>query len=355
MNKYLDNILRKPHYDFERDGELYFPSKEEYKKEIKSRLNVMSNKKNWISLFSILTTLILLIPLALFGLFYFDFKILLLSICYTMIIKNIHCTAYLHRYVSHKAFQVKNSIWLFLFRHATVKVISEEIYGVSHLVHHAKSEQAGDPYNALGGWAYCFFAEITHNPIALDLSQENYNRTAGLLKHTEIRLNSYEEYKKWGSISHPLYTCLTYLGNWTFWFVVFYLLTQNIAYPLAFFGMSGIWAISIRNFNFKGHGSGENKHKEGRDFYKKDLSVNIPLAGYAAGEWHNNHHAYPTSARNDFLPGQPDFTFYFIYLFYKLGIVTKFIDKKTQFQTKYINHNTLKTRGIYEVHNSKLS
>lgn len=352
MKNYLDIVLKRPRYGFEKTGELYFPTKEEYQAEIKERLNVLRDRKNWITVFSILTTLLLLIPLALFGIFYFDLKILLISICYTMIIKNVHCTAYLHRFVSHKAFQIKNAFWLFLFRHATVKVISEEIYGISHLVHHAKSEKPGDPYNALGGWAYCFFAEITHNPIAHDLSKENYTRTANLLKHTGIRLNSYEEYKRWGTVSHPLFLLLTYLGNWVFWFSAFYFLFGNIAYPLAFFGMSGIWAISIRNFNFKGHGSGEDRHKEGRDFYKKDLSVNIPLAGYAAGEWHNNHHAYPTSARNDFLPNQPDFTFYTIYLFYKLGIVTKYIDKKEQFLKEYRPQTTLTNRGAYEVHNS---
>jgi len=339
----FDYILRKPHYGYERNGQMYFPTPDEHKAEMRERLNVFANKKNWISLFSILMTALLIIPMLIFIFFYFKISILLLALCYTMIIKNIHCTAYLHRFASHHSFKIKNRFWLFLFRNATVKVISEEIYAVSHLVHHSRCEKPGDPYNCLGGSAYCFFAEITHNPIATDLSESDYEKTKRLIAHTGIRLNSYKEYQKWGSISHPFYLSLTYLLNWAFWSSAFYLLFQDIAYPLAFFGMSALWAISIRNFNFKGHGSGENRHIEGRDFHKKDLSINIPLAGYLAGEWHNNHHYFPSSARNGFLKNQPDFTFNVIHFFHMLGVVTHYIDRKQDFL------NAINQRGTNEV------
>lgn len=343
MRSLFDYILRSPSYGYEVDGKMYFPTKEEHRREIFQRLNVFANHKNWISLFSVLMTALLIVPMLIFVFFYFKVSILLLALCYTMIIKNIHCTAYLHRFASHHSFKIRNKFWLFLFRNATVKVIPEEIYAVSHLVHHAKCEKPGDPYNVYGGSAYCFFAEITHNPIALDLNEEDYNKTKRLIAHTGMRLNSYKEYQKWGSISHPLYLSLTYLLNWAFWFTAFYFIFGDIAYPLAFLGMSAFWAISIRNFNFKGHGSGENRHKEGRDYYTKDLSVNIPMAGMLAGEWHNNHHFFPSSARNDFLKGQPDFTFNVIQLFHKLGIVTDYIDRKEDFLNK------IKKRGKNEI------
>jgi fatty-acid desaturase len=352
-SSFLDTILRRPHYPFIKDNSLYFPNKKEHLNEIFSRLNFIQNKKNWISFFSLFSTLILFLPLFIFLFKYFSFKVLFIALTYTFFIKNIHCTAWLHRYASHHAFKFRNQLFKFLFRHSTILVIGEEIYAVSHLVHHAKSEQAGDPYNALGGWAYCFYAEITHNPIALNLSEKDYLKVANFISHTGIRINTYEEYQKWGTISHPLFIIRDYLLNWSFWFLSLYFLTGSLAYPLAIFGMCGLWGLSIRNFNFKGHGSGHNKHQAGRDFYQNDLSVNIPLAGYVAGEWHNHHHLYPTSARNDFMPHQPDFTFYVIYFLYKLGIVTSFIDKKKDFiHNYYLPYVNLKERGQHEILNS---
>jgi stearoyl-CoA desaturase (delta-9 desaturase) len=55
-----------------------------------------------------------------------------------------------------------------------------------------------------------------------------------------------------------------------------------------------------------------------------------------AGEWHNNHHLYPASARTGFLPGQLDLPWFFIYAMYKLGIVSKYHDSKKTFIQKYI-------------------
>ena len=69
-------------------------------------------------------------------------------------------------------------------------MIPEEIYVISHHVHHAKSDQAGDPYNANGGFLYCFLADVNHQPIAKDLSEKDYNKVKALMKHTGIPANS---------------------------------------------------------------------------------------------------------------------------------------------------------------------
>lgn len=61
-------------------------------------------------------------------------------------------------------------------------MIPEEIYVVSHHVHHAKSDQPGDPYNASGGFLYCFLADVNHQPIAKSLSEKDYS-------HREIGYN----------------------------------------------------------------------------------------------------------------------------------------------------------------------
>src|SRR5207253_1137654 len=102
------------------------------------------------------------------------------------------------------------------------KMIPEEIYIISHHVHHAKSDTPGDPYNAHGGWLYCFLADANHQPIATDLSVEDYQRTVDLMKHTGIYCNSYSQYQKWGSISNPYITAATILINLAFWIGIFY-------------------------------------------------------------------------------------------------------------------------------------
>jgi len=62
-----------------------------------------------------------------------------------------------------------------------------------------------------------------------------------------------------------------------------------------------------------------------RPFDTTDNSRNNKwVAALTFGEgWHNNHHAYPTSAKQGILPGQIDLTWYHIVLLSKLKLATK--------------------------------
>ena len=90
--------------------------------------------------------------------------------------------------------------------------------------HHAKSDQPGDPYNASGGFLYCFLADVNHQPIARTMDQEDYARCARLMKHTGLRTNTYlRDIKGVGLLWPVAYrTVATILLNWSFWFAVFY-------------------------------------------------------------------------------------------------------------------------------------
>jgi stearoyl-CoA desaturase (delta-9 desaturase) len=47
------------------------------------------------------------------------------------------------------------------------------------------------------------------------------------------------------------------------------------------------------------------------------------VAALAWGEgWHNNHHKFPSSAKQGILPGQVDLTWYHIVLLKRLGLAT---------------------------------
>jgi len=75
----------------------------------------------------------------------------------------------------------------------------------------------------------------------------------------------------------------------------------------------------------------------GNDFNRDDLSINQCCPGYVAGEWHNNHHLYPTSARAGFLPHQLDLAWCTIRAFSWVGAVGRCKDSKADFyRNRYV-------------------
>jgi sn-1 stearoyl-lipid 9-desaturase len=147
-------------------------------------------------------------------------------------------------------------------------------------------------------------------------------------------MNTYEQYKIWGSIQKPLATISHQLLNWIVWYGILFLLGGH-ALAVAIFGMSVIWAFGIRTFNYDGHGRGRDQRKPDIDFNRADISVNQMWPGYVAGEWHNNHHLFPNSARSGFLPYQVDLAWIFIRTLYALGIVTSYKDSRKDFYFNY--------------------
>ncbi len=327
---FLSRVLEPPSYGFARDGKLYVPTPGEQWREFSRRLNVLRSRKQWVPLWSWVSSLALLPFLLVFVRFHFHVGLALVGLVYSMVVLGTHGTVYLHRYCTHRAFSFTGPVWRFLCRNAVIKIVGEEIYVVSHHVHHGLTERAGDPYNVHGGWLYCFLADVTHQPIAKDLTEVEYRRVSRLLEHTGMRVNGYEKYLRWGSLSDPARTVAHYALNWAFWYAVFFGLGGH-ALATAIFGMSFLWAFGIRTFNFDGHGRGRDSQRTGYDFHRSDLSINQWWPGYVAGEWHNNHHLYPTSARSGFLPHQLDLAWCAIRVCAWMGGVTRCRDNKLDF------------------------
>lgn len=278
---------------------------------------------------------VMLIPfLFLFIFKFFTWWLLLAGFVYSMIGMGTHGTIWYHRYCTHNAFTFRNRFWRFITQNLVIKVVPEEIYVVSHHVHHSKSDQPGDPYNTYAGWLYCFLADANHQPIATDLSRTDYARVVALLAHTGVKSNSYEQYQKWGSVAHPARTVSIWLLNWSFWYLVFFLIGGH-ALACTLFAGALIWSVGVRTFNYEGHGKGKNKQQDGVDFNREDMSINQYWPGFVAGEWHNNHHLYPASARAGFLPYQVDFAWYYVRFLYLIGGVTAYHNAKAQFYEKY--------------------
>ena len=277
-----------------------------------------------------------MLPLAvLFLVKYFSWLLVIGVIVYSMPVMGTHGTIWFHRYCTHKSYVFSHPLWRILTQNLVIKTVPEEIYVISHHVHHSKSDEPGDPYNAQAGFLYCMLSEINHQRIAPGLDEQTYKKVVHFMKNTGVKVNSYEQYLKWGSVTSPLYAIGICVVNWAFWYGAFFLIGGH-ALACAMFTGAMLWFILIRAFNYTGHGKGEVKHKDGVDFDRSNLSINQMRPGLLAGEWHNNHHLYPGSARAGFLPMQIDFAWIYIYLLYKLGMVSSYKDSKKEFLRKYI-------------------
>jgi fatty-acid desaturase len=341
---FIDNVLEQPSYGWkDENGDLSKPSASVIFKEFFTRLNVFSNRKNWLSFTSWMMVVCLGVCLFFFIFKFFSLHLLLVAFLYSMVVMGSHGTVWYHRYCTHRAFKFRNSIWRFVTQNITLKIIPEEIYVISHHVHHAKSDQPGDPYNAQGGFLYCFLADVNHQPIARNMDEKSYNRCVTLMKHTGQISNTYAQYQKWGTLANPVRTIGGILLNWGFWYFVFYMIGGH-ALGCTLLGAAGFWAVGVRTFNYEGHGKGDDKRREGTDYNRADMSINQLWPGIVAGEWHNNHHLYPKSARSGFLPHQVDLAWCYIKVLSYLGGVTEYRDSKKQFLKDYYKpHKEAKT------------
>lgn len=332
---FIDRILQEPSYKWKDEkGELVVPTLKQLFGEAFSRINIFKTKKNWISLISWVMAACMLPFFFTFLVYYLSWKLAIVIAVYSMIIMGTHGTVWFHRFCTHKAYKFSNPVWRFVTQNLVIKTFPEEIYVVSHHVHHSKSDTPGDPYNPLGGFMYCMLSDVNHQSISKQLDAADYKRVSGFLRHTGVKVNSYAQYLKWGSVASPFYTVALWLLNWAFWYTVLYLIGGH-ALACAIFSAAMLWFVLVRAFNYTGHGKGKEMHVDGIDFDRSNLSINQTRPGLFAGEWHNNHHLYPGSARAGFLPYQIDLAWIYIFSLYKLGAVSSYHDSKQDFLRKY--------------------
>ena len=336
-SSFIDDLLYAPSYGWkDKNAELVVPTSKQLWAEAFSRLNIFKARNNWISFVSFLMLAGMLPFFFLFLFKYFSWVYVIAIVVYSMVIMGTHGTIWFHRYCTHKSYGFSHPVWRILTQNLVIKTVPEEIYVVSHHVHHSKSDEPGDPYNPHAGLWYCMLAEFNHQRVSLSLTENEYKKVVHFMEHTGVKLNSYGQYQKWGSIASPFYTVAIWALNWTFWyFVLSWIGGPGLA--CAIFSAAMLWFALIRAFNYTGHGGGKEKHREGIDFDRSNLSINQSRPGLLAGEWHNNHHLFPGSARAGFLPGQLDLAWVYIYVLRKLKMVSWYKDSKQEFLKKYTN------------------
>lgn len=332
---FIDQVLETPSYGWaDKEGNLIVPTLRQLWSEAFSRVNIFRSKRNWIPFINWFTAVCML-PFFYFLLVdYLTWPLVAATIIYAMVIMSTHGTIWFHRYCTHRSYTFSHPLWRFITQNLVIRTFAEEVYVVSHHVHHAKSDKPGDPYNSHAGIMYCMLSDVNHQSISKNLDEQSYRKVSQFLSHTGVWTNSYAGYLKWGSVASPWYVIGLGLLNWGFWYTIFFLLGGH-GLACAMFTGAMFWFVLVRAFNYTGHGSGKVKHVDGVDFDRSNLSINQSRPGYFSGEWHNNHHLYPNSARAGFLPYQLDMAWVYIYCLYKLGLVSRYTDSKKQFLDRF--------------------
>ena len=204
-----------------------------------------------------------------------------------------------HRLLSHRSFKVPQ--WLARF-FATCGALSAEYGPITwagiHRQHHKYSDTDPDPHDMnkgfwwshIGWMFYDVPAEKNVRKYTADLRQDPYFRWLD----------------KWFLLLQvPLGLTLYLLGGWSLvlWGIP---LRLAVVYHVT-------WLV-----NSATHTWGE------RPYDTEDNSRNNKwVAALTFGEgWHNNHHAYPSSAKQGLQRGQIDLTWYHIVVLKKLGLAT---------------------------------
>jgi sn-1 stearoyl-lipid 9-desaturase len=333
---FIDRILHEPSYGWQNEsGEVVKPTFKVLLTEALKKTNIFKSRKNWLPATAILMVVCMLPFFYFFLTQYFSFYTLAFFLFYTLIAMSTHGTIWYHRYCTHKSFTFSHPFWRFVTQNLVIRTMPEEVYVVSHHVHHVKSDLPGDPYNAVAGFWYCMFSDFNHQSISRDLDEKEYGKLKHFLLGTGVQIHSYKNYLKWGTLVTPLYTFGIWAYNWSIWITIFYAL-GGFALVCSAFSAAMFWYILVRAFNYTGHGKGQVAHKDGVDYDRRNLSINQTRPGLFSGEWHNNHHLYPNSARAGFLPYQIDTAWIYIYCLSKIGAVSSYKDSKKEFLEKYI-------------------
>ena len=246
---------------------------------------------------------------------YFSILNVLVVIAIASGIATVYNTIWYHRYCSHRAFKFR-SIWLArVFLWTNPVCFREESYVIPHRIHHSKSDEAGDPYGPHLGWLGSYLATESQQKMNLEINRREFDRLSRSLEHLGFVHNSYQQYRRTGSVENLWHYAARVVIAHVFWCSLAYLVA---GWPGVMAWISGVFLYSfiVRDFNYRGHAG---------PFFSaiKGMPINQVFYGYIAGEWHENHHAHPRLARSGFAWWQLDLPFVLIWLMKACGFITE--------------------------------
>ncbi len=274
----------------------------------------------------------------------FSFSYLTLhSFIFTMIcvafLGTVYNSVWFHRYCCHSAYHFKKArySYLFLWTNPLSFIFREETYAIPHRIHHEQSERAADPYGPHLGWLGSFLSTELTQRLNTDITERDYALLTSSISHIGLAENTFEQFKTTGSIEKVTQYLSRAVFAQLFWTGLVFGF-GGTTYLMAWYGSCFIATTLIRDFNWRGHG-GNSRHtkRPGWEFDHRSYALNQRFYGYIASEWHDNHHKYPTSANNGFLPGQIDIAFHVIKTLCKFRIVQAYIDSLPRFKEEILH------------------
>jgi sn-1 stearoyl-lipid 9-desaturase len=230
-------------------------------------------------------------------------------------IGTVYNTVWYHRFCSHQAFRFR-SIWIArIFLWTNPICLREESYVIPHRIHHAKSDEPGDPYGPHLGWLGSYLATETQQKTNCNLTAIEYERLVRSLGHVGFVSNSYEQFRRTASVEN-------------IWHYLAHVLFAHLFWGGLTFAMAGWWGVwvwmsgvflftfLVRDFNYRGHSALTGSRGQGQP-------VNQIFYALIAGEWHKNHHHYPRLARSGLAWWQVDAPYWIILAMKWCGIVSQ--------------------------------
>ncbi len=209
------------------------------------------------------------------------------------------CVGY-HRLLTHRSFKCPRAVEYTLALLGSLCLEGKPTYWVAqHRQHHQYPDQPGDPHDARQGFWWSHMLWLLWIPSPESMEKINSRYAPDLLRVPFYRFLS--RLYVWPSL---LLAILLYvLGGWPF--VVWGMFVRLVL------SYHCTWLV-----NSAGHAFGY------KNFPLNDLSTNcwwVALLAYGEG-WHNNHHAFPTSARHGLKAWELDPAYGFIRLLKSVGL-----------------------------------
>jgi len=234
-----------------------------------------------------------------------------------------HCALDLHPIVSHFF-----RFWLWM----TTGMVTKEWVAI-HRKHHAKTETEEDP----------------HSPYTKGIAKVFW-QGAELYKEEAINLETLEKYghgtpDDW--VERKLYSRYSFIG-----------LTTSFVINIVLFGAIGItiWAVQMIwiPLNAAGIINGIGHYWGYRNFETEDGSTNITNLGFIIGgeELHNNHHAYPSSAKFSSKWWEIDIGWFYIQLLSLFGLAK--VRRRAPQPMRLLNKNIIDLETAKAIVTSKL-
>jgi fatty-acid desaturase len=236
------------------------------------------------------------------ALFFFTWKAAVVALAMWFVTIYVGIGIGYHRLLTHRGFKVAAPLKWMLAICGTLALEGGPIFWVvNHRVHHQLTDKLGDPHTPEeGGW-WSHAGWVLHGT-GLSNQQRLIERYAPemLADPFLVWISKYH----WLPLT-VLAVALFAIGGWP-WLLWGVFLRVTL-------GLHAVWFV-----NSATHMWGS------RRFATKDNSRNLWwVAALTGGEgWHNNHHAYPVSARHGLAWYEIDINYYTIWILGKLGLAT---------------------------------